>query len=349
MPTIQQIEKDWKAGKPDSIYLFYGEEEFLRADMLERAIDTFIPDFSLRSFNYDQLSGYDHKINDVITCAKNYPVMAEMRVVIFREAEKLFAVRKGEKAGPKDESKFDPLYNYLDDLNRNTLLIFDFDKPGNKTHYPWKALFAKATPVEFPAYKENAAIEWIAERAKKSGRTLETKAAQSLVAHLGTDLRTLASELEKLISYIGDSNLIKAADVEAVVGFSATDNVFELTKVIGSGSKSRAAEMALQILRADKNARYPMFAILSKYLEQLIVTREMSDRRESDQAIAQAIGLYGGGAYYVKDYITAARRYSSPAKLDNALRALVRAEFDTRRVKIDDTLLVERLIAEITP
>ncbi len=348
MSTIQQTEKDWKAGKADSIYLFYGEEEFLRAEMLGRALDTFIPDVSLRSFNYDQLSGNDHKINDVINCAKNYPVMAEMRVVIFREAEKLFKTRTGEKVTPKDESRFDPLYNYLEDPNRNTLLIFDFDKSGNKTHYPWKSLFAKATAVEFPALKEPAAIEWIARRASKAGRTLETNAAQSLVAHLGTDLRTLASELDKLLAYAGDNEKITIKDVEATVGVSPTYNIFELQHAIGSGNKGRAAEIALRMLEADKGARYPMFAFLSKYLEQLAIAREMSERRESDPAIAQAMGLYGGGAYFVKDYISAAKRYPA-GKLDGALRALVRAEFDTRRVKIDDSLLVERLIAEITP
>ena len=102
------------------------------------------------------------------------------------------------------------------------------------------------------------------------------------------------------------------------------------------------------MLEADKGARYPMFAFLSKYLEQLAIAREMSAKRESDSAIAQAMGLFGGGAYFVKDYISAARKYS-PARLDSALKALVRAEFDTRRVKIDDSLLVERLITEITP
>ena len=120
--TIAQLEKSWKAGKPDAMYLFYGEEEFLRADMLQRAIDSFIPDPSLHSFNYDQLSGNDHKIAEVIQCAKNYPVMTEIRVVICREAEKIFKTRTGEKVTPKDESRFDVLYEYLDDPNRNTLL-----------------------------------------------------------------------------------------------------------------------------------------------------------------------------------------------------------------------------------
>ncbi|MDP4219932.1 MAG: DNA polymerase III subunit delta [Bacteroidota bacterium] len=346
--TTQQLEKSWRAGKPDSIYLFYGEEEFLRSEMLQRAVDTFIPDASLRSFNYDQLFGNDFKINDVINHAKNYPVMAEMRVVICRDAEKLFKVRESEKSKRKDDDTFDLLYKYLEDPSRSTLLIFDMVKPGPKNQHPWKDLFAKTTPLEFPVLKESEAMEWITERASKSGRSLETKAATSLVTHLGTDLRTLASELEKLLAYTGDNENITAKDVEATVGVSPTYNIFELQKAIGSGNKGRAAEIAMRMLESDRSARYPMFAFLSKYLEQLAIAREMSAKRESDQSIAQAIGLFGGGAYFVKDYIAAARKYA-PGKLDEALRALVRAEFDTRRVKIDDSLLVERLITEITP
>jgi DNA polymerase-3 subunit delta len=132
------------------------------------------------------------------------------------------------------------------------------------------------------------------------------------------------------------------------VGISPTYNIFELQKAIGAGNKAYATEIALQMIESDKGARYPMFYQLTRYFEQLEITREMSARREDENAIAQAIGLFGGGAYFVKDYISAARKYS-PEKLDNAIRALVNSEFDTRRVKIDDSLLVEKLIAEITP
>jgi DNA polymerase-3 subunit delta len=346
--TIQQLEKNWKSGKPDAVYLFYGEEEFSRSEFLNRALDTFIPDVSLRSFNYDQLSGNEHKVNDVTSCAKNYPVMAEMRVVICRESEKLFKTRDSEKSKKKDDDPFSLLYDYLDDPNRSTLLIFDMEKPGPKNQHPWKALFAKTTTVEFPSLKESAAVKWIAERSQKAGKFLETKAASALVMHAGTDLRTLNSELEKLLAYTGDREKITAKDVETTIGISPTFNVFELQKAIGAGNKSLATEIAMRMLEADKGARYPMFFNLAKYFEQLLVAREMSARRESEPAIAQALGLYGGGAYYVKDYISAAKRYSS-AKLDNAMRTLVSAEFDTRKVKIDDSLLVEKLIAEITP
>ena len=347
--TIQQLNKAWRAGKPDAVYLFYGEEEFLRAEMLQRAIDSFIPDFSLSSFNYDQLSGNDVRINDVIHCAKNYPVMAEMRVLICREAEKLFKVVQRASQKKSEDTTFDQLYKYLDDPNRSTLLIFDMEKLGNKAHHPWKELVKSTTTLEFPVMKEPAAAEWIIERAQRFGRVLDIKAATTLIAHIGTDLRTLSSELEKLISYVGENSSITSVDVESAVGISTTYNIFELQKAIGAGNKGRAIEIALRMLSVDKNARFPMFVMLSKYLEQIAIAREMKQRKESDQSIAQAIGLFGGGSFFVKDYISAGARYSS-TRLDNALRSIVRAEFDTRRISgIDDMLLIEKLITEITP
>jgi DNA polymerase-3 subunit delta len=346
--TIQQLEKSWQAGKPDAIYLFYGEEEFSRSEMLNRALDTFIPDVSLRSFNYDRLSGSEHKLPDVINAAKNYPVMADMRLVICRDAEKLFKVRDVEKSKKKEDDPFDLLYKYLEDPNRSTLLIFDMEKPGPKNQHPWKDLFAKTTPIEFGLLKEAAAEEWIAKRAARSGKILDSKAAAALVMHTGPDLRALSGELEKLLAYTGDKEKITAADVEMVIGISPQFNVYALQNAIGAGNKAKAAEIVLRMIEADKSARYPMFYNLARYFEELEIARDMIGRKESESAIAQAMGLYGGRAYFVKDYISAARKYSQSG-LDNAVRALVSAEFDTRRVKIDDSLLAEKLIAEIMP
>ncbi|MEI8134901.1 MAG: DNA polymerase III subunit delta [bacterium] len=344
--TIQQLEKSWQSGKPDAIYFFYGEEEFLRSELLTKALDAFIPDFSLRSFNYDQLSGTTHKIADVINCAKNYPVMSDLRVVICTEAEKMLTPRGAEKVTPKDESRFDVLYDYLEDPNRNTILIFSAEKSGTKTHYPWKSIFAKVTTLEFTPLKEAAATEWIVTRAKKAGRNFETKAANALVSHIGSDLRALLSELEKLMIYTGDREKITVADVEMTTGISPLYNIFALQNAIGTGNKAKAVEIGLRMLEIDKSARYPIFFSLAKYFEQLEVTREMASRGQGENAIAQALGLFGGGAYFVKDYISAARRYPK-AKLDHAMRTIVDAEFDTRRFKIDDAMLIEKLLTEI--
>jgi len=201
--TIQQLEKNWKSGKPDAVYLFYGEEEFSRSEMLNRALDTFLSDVSLRAFNYDQLSGDEQKLPDLINAAKNYPVMAEMRVVICKNAEKLFKTRDPEEVEEEGRRSLQLLYDYLEDPNRNTLLIFDMEKPGPKNQHPWKDIFAKTTTVEFPSLKESAAVEWIAD-AQKSREIPRDKSSQCISHACWNRPSTLNSELEKLLAYSGD-------------------------------------------------------------------------------------------------------------------------------------------------
>lgn len=49
MSAYTTLKADWKKGKSYPVYLFYGEEEFLRHEALDLAIETFVPEPSTRS------------------------------------------------------------------------------------------------------------------------------------------------------------------------------------------------------------------------------------------------------------------------------------------------------------
>jgi DNA polymerase III subunit delta len=348
--TIKQIISDWRKGKADPVYLFYGDEEFLRNEALNEVVNAFLPDPAMRSFNLDQFYGNETKISTVIQCASGFPVMNERRVVIVRNAEKLYRFRDSDDDDEGSKGKDHPdviaTINYLEKPNFDCILILDCTKPGAKNTYPWKAIFAKAHTVDFVPLREQETADWIRERAKKQSRNLSERAAQTLVDYIGTDLRSQSTELEKVITYAGDKDEITETDVKAVVGNMAQHDAFELTKAIGAGNKKLASEIAIRMINEDKSARFPMFAVLIKYLEQLVVAQDMSAKRLSDKDIAAAIGLYGGGAYYVKEYISASHKFSR-SSLDRAVKSLVGAEYQTRRAKIDESLLVQRLILEM--
>jgi DNA polymerase-3 subunit delta len=342
--TAAQIEKAWRSGKADAVYFFYGEEEFLRDELIRKSVDLLLPDVALRSFNLDEFDGTENKLGDIIKAAKAYPVMTETRLVICRNTEKLFTARSDERKQEENEL----IGGYLEDPNRSTILILDSSKPGAKNTHPWKGLHAKTTAVAFEAMRDKDAIEWVTERSEKYAKHLDTRAAQMLVSLIGTDLRALSNELEKIATYVGDADSISIADVEASVGVSPTYNVFNLTKAIGLRDKALATEIAIRIFEADKKAFYLMMLNINRYFEQVVVAKELVANKASENEIIKALDLYGGAAYYVKDYITAARNYSRE-QLDAAVRALVRTEYHTRRVSIEDSLLVENLISEIIP
>lgn len=347
--TFEEIEKHWKAGKAKPVYLFYGEEEFLRSELLHTAPDLFVPDEGTRSFNFDLLYGAETTLQNVLSIAQSYPVMAERRLVIVREADKIMKAKAASTSKSKKAARTEDLLgSYLSSPQPETVLIFDMIKMGPKNQLPWKDLAAKAEVIEFPTLKEPALVDWLRQRAKKHKKSLSDQAARLMVGHLGTSLRTHANELDKLITYTAERAEITEQDVEQVVGVSRSYNVFELTKAIGAGDKAKCTEIVIRMLAQDKDQRQLLFVMIARYLEQLIITQEMLVKGEKEPAIAEAIELRGGAAYFVREFITAAKRYRRE-RLDHALRSIVEAESTTRRVQLDDVLVFERLLTQIMP
>jgi DNA polymerase III subunit delta len=347
--TFEEVEKNWKAGKAKPVYVFHGEEEFLRSELLHTAPALFVPDEGTRSFNFDLLYGAETNLQNVLSLAQSYPVMADRRLLIVREADKIMKAKTAAAAKSKKGAKSeDLLANYLASPQPETVLIFDMTKMGPKNTNPWKELAAKTEVVEFPIMKEPQIADWLKARAKKFQKQLTDQAARLIVGHLGTSLRTHSNELEKLITYVGERVEINEKDVEEVVGVSRSYNVFELTKAIGTGDKAKCAEIILRMLAHDKDQRQLLFVMIARYFEQLIITQEMLMKGEKEPAIAEAIELRGGAAYFVREFIQAAKRYRRD-RLDHAMRSIVEAESTTRRVQLDDALIFERLLTQIMP
>lgn len=66
MTAHDEILKRWKSGDGHPVWVFHGEEEFLRSELLAKAPDLFVPDASTRSFNCDVLYGAETSMEQVI-------------------------------------------------------------------------------------------------------------------------------------------------------------------------------------------------------------------------------------------------------------------------------------------
>lgn len=348
--TTDAIEKAWKAGKPAPIYVFHGEEDFLRSELIHHAAELLVPDESTRSFNFDLLYGAETTVAQAVSLAQGYPMMADRRVVVVREAEKVLRAKPAGAASSRKKKggDQDPLLAYLEKPNPDTVLIFDTQKFGPRNQSPFRELAAKAEVIEFAVLKDGEAVEWSRNRAKKQGRSMSEGAARLLVGHLGTSLRAHANEIEKLVTYTSGRTDIREEDVEQVVGASRDHNVFELTKAIGQGNRTLAMTIALRMLAADKEQIHLMFVMLSRYIEQLTIARELASKGQGEREIADALELKGGAVYFVKETIAAARKYTRE-RLDHAMRSLIEAEHSTRKSNPNNQLIVERMVLSLLP
>jgi DNA polymerase III delta subunit len=70
-----------KQGKISPVYLFHGDETYLIESTISDMIESLVPQ-SARQFNLDIFSSPDVSVDEIISIADTYPVMAERRVIV---------------------------------------------------------------------------------------------------------------------------------------------------------------------------------------------------------------------------------------------------------------------------
>lgn len=112
MDEVIQITKDIKAGNIKPIYFFMGEEPYY-IDKLTEFIEDNVLTEDEKGFNQMVLYGRDTSVEEVVSNAKRYPMMAERQVVIVKEAQEL-------------SRTIEKLVAYVENPQPTTVLVFAF-------------------------------------------------------------------------------------------------------------------------------------------------------------------------------------------------------------------------------
>jgi DNA polymerase III subunit delta len=125
----------------------------------------------------------------------------------------------------------------------------------------------------------------------RAGKKMAGKACQRLLQSTGFDLRTLAGNLEKLISYVGDRPSITAADVEALIKRTRKDPIFEFTNAVADRDLSAALFFMRSLLEEGMHP-LQLLAALANQIRRLLVAKSflVRDRGRtwsSDMAFAR--------------------------------------------------------------
>lgn len=312
------------------LYLFYGEEDFL----IEGAVNLLVGhaiDQSSRSFNLDILYGGDVDVRDVVSHASLFPMMAERRAVVVRDADKLVT----------SELSREILLRYLEHPLPSTILVFIMETVDMRLTI-FKAFQERGVVVEFKQLYENQIPDWIAKRVEKFGRRITPEACQLMQAHVGKSLREIHNEIEKLFVYVGEKKVIEVGDVAAVVGMSRMYNVFELQKAIGQGNLAWSIEIVEHMLDAGE-LPLGIIVMLTWYFQKLWVLPSLQKQVRSEYELASALHV---SPYFIKEYIAAARRFP-PSHIEHAFTALLEADATLKSTQEDPKLVMTTLVYKL--
>ena len=310
MDEVLKIVNDIKAGKIKPIYFLMGEEPYY-IDRLSDYIENNVLTEEEKGFNQTVLYGRDVTVEDIVSAAKRYPMMAERQVIIVKEAQDLV----------KTIDKFE---SYASDPVPTTVLVLCYKYKTLDKRKKVTKLFEKSGLVfESKKLYDNQVGQWITRVLQAKKYSIEPKASAMLVEFLGTNLEKINNELEKLQIILPVGSTISANHIEENIGFSKDFNIFELRKAIGEKNQLKSYKIAQYFSENPKDHPLVMTTgMLFSFFVQLLQYHGLKDKNPKNVAAVLKVN-----PFFLKDYDVALRNY--PMKKVSKIVTLLR-EIDVK-------------------
>lgn len=230
---------------PRTGYLFFGEEDYLKAFAVKQARDAICPDPSLAFFNDLRLDALDcspQKLLDMIT---PLPMMADRKLITLTGLN-FVSMR------PDEVEALCEVLETLEEYDYNTLIIVLAANCINEGRLPKKPssillhLSEYLAPVQFVTPTNAKLAAWIAKHFEHNGVNADPLLCNRMIEFCGHSMHVLANEVDKLSFYTLSHGRTEASEDDMKKVCISTDeyDAFAFANAVMNGQQ----QIALNIL-----------------------------------------------------------------------------------------------------
>ncbi|TVP47607.1 MAG: DNA polymerase III subunit delta [Mongoliibacter sp.] len=291
------IFKDLKAGKYAPVYFLQGEEPFFIDQISDFIEANAIPEHE-KGFNQVVMYGKDAQMNDVLSNARRFPMMADRQVVIVKEAQNISGL------GKEDVDTL--LIQYVQNPLPSTILVFAHKYKKLDGRKPLtKELDKKAILVNSDKIKDWDLGKWIEAYVGEKEHQIDSQTATFLADSIGNNLEVIANELGKMFINFNEPTKITKDHIQRYIGINKEYNTFELTKAIGFKDVIKANKIVHYFSQNPKShPLIPIIALIYTYFNKIALIHYNSNM--GDAELSKKVGVH---PYFLKEYRVAARNY----------------------------------------
>lgn len=299
------IVKDIEQKKFEKIYFLHGEEAFFIDEITNAILNNALEEHE-KDFNQTVVYGKEADVLSLISDAKGYPMMAERKIVLIKEAQEI-----------KDKD-LELLESYFNQPAATTIFIINYKHKKFDTRKKI-AKAAKKNGLFFNAekVKDYHLEQWITNYVKGLGYGITPKASKLLSDFLGSNLSKIVNELNKLFILLEKGTSINDIHIEENIGLSKDYNTFELTNAISIRDVQKSYAIAKYFKHnpkaGDIHQVIPnLFGFFSK------IMRIHFLENKSNDAIANALRIH---PFIASQYVNASKIYN-PKKIASNIAIL---------------------------
>lgn len=260
---------------PAAFYLCHGDYEFLSKEMCAAILERLEPDETARAGivqRFDWLEG-DAAVEAWIAAAGTPSLFGDNQILIVDNAH---AAELRARPNPPDKAKDADKYTNWRLYHRfervaaeplaGTHTIFLYHEPlrSVKTKSKSEKFLQRAYAlinghgviIEFKKLWDNNIVDWLVRRAQSRTLRLSQETAEFFMQWAGSDLRHLASEIDKLASFLPDGSVVSEQIVRDIVTSSESQFVYQMFDAVMAGNGGEALRLLDMSLRGTADPVY---------------------------------------------------------------------------------------------
>lgn len=318
------IKEHVKNGTYKPVYLLYGAEEYLKKLYRDKLKEGIMGDGDSMNFSY--FEGKNLDVNEFIHIAETMPFFSERRMILV-ENSGLF----------KAQSE---LADYMKEMPETTHVVF-VEQEVDKRNRLFKAVKDIGYICELNGLDDSQIKLWAAGILNKDKKKITDATMNYLLDKVGKDMVNLKTELEKLICYAYEKEVITAEDIDAICTEQLTGKIFLMIDAIAAGNEKRALELYYDLLSLKEKPMSILYLII-RHFNILLQVKDLSKRSVNNQGIAAKVGV---PPFAVAKYISQARTFKQDA-IKNNIAYGIEIEEQVKSGRLNEQIGVELMIVK---
>ena len=317
---FEELKKSLVNGLKPAYFIFGEDVDLLYSalNLLENACNITMPDFNKVVF------GPESNMQEVIESCQVLPIMDTKRLVVIKDY-----------SGKGSDTEKTYLQNYLDNPSQDTCFVMF----ATKNVPLFVSVLNKVEPVDCNKLSPETLGKVIVSKFTQGGKKIEKLAVDYLIEACSGSFTAISKEIEKLLSFAGESEVITLKMAETLVAKSIENVVYDLTNAIAEKNGSKVYSIVNNLLDHGNMPTALISLITNQFRRLFFVSITEGENAE----LAKHLGVKEGAVYIAKKQAKA----FGPKTLKLICEKCVDAEFKIKNGKMEGVNAINYLLAEI--
>lgn len=270
--------KELKSGKVKNLCLLHGWESYLLDKGLEEMKNKTVTGFA--EMNYSLFDDQNLDIDKLQGSCETLPFGSEKKLIVVKD---FYGLKSKQNKGSTDGGKKKEDISFINDLKEDVVLLFISFGDIDKRKKLYKDIVKSGSIFEFNKVNKADLRQWIEKYFVRVNKTIGDSEIEFLIQISGyydkaenVNLYNMQNDMDKLVSYAGDNNIIDIDSIKSVIKEPAENSIFRLIDSCLSSDIPKCLKIYSDLL-FEGESHYSVLGLLTWGIKNLIKIKELNE------------------------------------------------------------------------